>query len=199
MRWSPRARRWRLEVPWGEAPRLTVPEGTSHAGVQRLLEEKRLWIEDQQRRQVPRLCLDPSAVSESEARMTAREFVQRWPARRASGSASSTGESGSEGNALFGARALRAARSPSTGGSCSHHLRCWTTWSCMSSVTCSSRTIRGGSGRWSSDIVRIGASSATGYATTDPSCWLSALTSDPPDRHRYEAIGPEPGPSAWRD
>ena len=77
MRWSARARRWRLEVPWGEAPRLTVPEGTSRAGVQRLLEEKRVWIEDQRRRQVPRLCLDPSAVSESQSRMTARAVVTR--------------------------------------------------------------------------------------------------------------------------
>lgn len=75
MRWSPRARRWRLEVPWGQAPRLTVPQGTSRAGVQRLLEEKRLWIEAQRRRQVPRLCLDSSAVSESEARKTARALV----------------------------------------------------------------------------------------------------------------------------
>ena len=75
MRWSPRARRWRLEVPWGEAPRLTVPQGTSRAGVQHLLDEKRLWIEAQRRRQVPRLCLDPSAVSESQARLTARELV----------------------------------------------------------------------------------------------------------------------------
>ena len=77
MRWSSRARRWRLEVPWGEAPRLTVPEGTSRAGVQHLLEEKREWIEDQRRRQVQRLCLDPSAVSESEARMTARRVVSQ--------------------------------------------------------------------------------------------------------------------------
>ena len=75
MRWSPRARRWRLEVPWGEAPRLTVPRGTNEADVQRLLDERRLWIEDQRRRQVPRLCLDPSAISESQARATAREFV----------------------------------------------------------------------------------------------------------------------------
>jgi predicted metal-dependent hydrolase len=75
VRWSPRARRWRLEVPWGEAPRLTVPQGTSHAGVQRVLEETRPWIEAQRRRQVPRLCLDPSTVSESQARTTAREVV----------------------------------------------------------------------------------------------------------------------------
>ena len=52
-----------------------MPERTSHAGVQRLLEEKRLWIEAQRQRQVPRLCLDPSAVTESQARLTAREFV----------------------------------------------------------------------------------------------------------------------------
>jgi len=77
VRWSPRARRWRLEVPWGEAPRLTVPRGTSHAGVQRVLEETRPWIEDQRRRQVPRLCLDASKVSESQARRTARELVSR--------------------------------------------------------------------------------------------------------------------------
>jgi predicted metal-dependent hydrolase len=75
VRWSPRARRWRLEVPWGQAPRLTVPRGTSQADVQRLLEEKRLWIVEQRLRQVPRLCLDPSAVSESEARTAARELV----------------------------------------------------------------------------------------------------------------------------
>lgn len=77
MRWSPRARRWRLEVPWGEAPRLTVPRGTGQAHVERLLEEKRLWIMEQQLRQVPRLGLDPSLVSESEARTAARELVSR--------------------------------------------------------------------------------------------------------------------------
>ena len=52
-----------------------MPQGTSRAGVQRLLEEKRPWIEDQRRRQVPRLCLDASAVSESQSRVTARESV----------------------------------------------------------------------------------------------------------------------------
>jgi len=40
-----------------------------------LLEEKQWWIEDQRRRQVPRLRLDPLAVSESQARMTARKLV----------------------------------------------------------------------------------------------------------------------------
>ena len=75
VRWSPRARRWRLEVPWGEAPRLTVPIGTSHAEVRRLLAEKKRWIVEQRRRQVPRLGLEERAISESEARTGAREIV----------------------------------------------------------------------------------------------------------------------------
>jgi len=40
-----------------------------------LLEENRRWIEGRQRLQVERLHLDPSAVSESEARLTARRLV----------------------------------------------------------------------------------------------------------------------------
>ena len=52
-----------------------MPQGTSRAGVERVLEEKRSWIEAQRRRQVPRLCLDPAAVSESQARTAARECV----------------------------------------------------------------------------------------------------------------------------
>jgi len=52
-----------------------VPQGTSRASVQRLVEEKRLWIEAQRRRQVPRLGLDPSLVSESQARLAARKLV----------------------------------------------------------------------------------------------------------------------------
>jgi predicted metal-dependent hydrolase len=75
VRWSPRARRWRLEVPWGQAPRLTVPRGTSQADVERLLEEKRTWIVEQRLRQVPRLYLEPSMVSESEARTGARQLI----------------------------------------------------------------------------------------------------------------------------
>ena len=43
--------------------------------MERLLEEKRPWITRQRVRQVPRLFLDPSAVSESEARAAARELV----------------------------------------------------------------------------------------------------------------------------
>jgi predicted metal-dependent hydrolase len=43
--------------------------------VERWLEANLLWITEQRLRQVPRLCLDASAVSESEARTAARELV----------------------------------------------------------------------------------------------------------------------------
>jgi len=75
VRRSPRARRWRLEVPWGEPARLTVPRWISRAEIDRLLMEKRPWIDEQRRRQVPRLGLERLAVSESEARIAARELV----------------------------------------------------------------------------------------------------------------------------
>jgi predicted metal-dependent hydrolase len=75
VRRSPRARRWRLEVPWGAPVRLTVPRSTSPAEVERLLAEKREWVEEQRRRQVPRLGLERLSVSESEARVAARELV----------------------------------------------------------------------------------------------------------------------------
>jgi len=75
VRRSPRARQWRLEVPWGKPARLTVPRWTSRAEVERVLAEKRTWIEDQRRRQMPRLGLERLAVSESEARIGARELV----------------------------------------------------------------------------------------------------------------------------
>ncbi len=75
VRRSPRARRWRLEVPWGEPACLTVPRWMSRVEVERVLAEKRPWIEQQRRRQVPRLGLERSAVSESEARTGVRELV----------------------------------------------------------------------------------------------------------------------------
>ena len=129
--------------------------------------------------------------SVSRRRVRPRESsFQRWPGRRPSASASSTAESVSEGNARSGARALRAGRSPSTGGSCSRHLKCWTTWSCTSSVTCESRTTREHSGRSSSDIAPTGASSAIGCATTDPSSWHSALRSNPPRSSSLRGNGP---------
>ena len=59
----------------GRAARLTVPQSTSRAEVERILAEKRSWIEEQRRHQLPRLGLDRLAVSESEARVAARELV----------------------------------------------------------------------------------------------------------------------------
>jgi predicted metal-dependent hydrolase len=75
IRRSPRSRSWRLEVPWGEPARLTVPRWMGRAEIDAVLAEKRPWIEEQRRRQVPRLGLDPDFVSESEARTAARELV----------------------------------------------------------------------------------------------------------------------------
>jgi predicted metal-dependent hydrolase len=75
VRRSPRARQWRLEVPWGEPARLTVPRWMRRAEIERVLAEKRPWIEEQRRRQVPQLGLESLAVSECEARLGARELI----------------------------------------------------------------------------------------------------------------------------
>jgi predicted metal-dependent hydrolase len=75
VRRSPRARRWRLEVPWGEPARLTAPRSMSRVEVSQVLREKRAWIEEQRRCQVPPLGLEGLAVSESAARAGAREIV----------------------------------------------------------------------------------------------------------------------------
>jgi predicted metal-dependent hydrolase len=75
VRRSPRARRWRLEVPWGEPARLTVPQWMTRAEVEDVLDERRCWIEEQRRRQVPRLGLERLSVSELDARRGARELV----------------------------------------------------------------------------------------------------------------------------
>jgi predicted metal-dependent hydrolase len=75
VRRSPRARRWRLEVPWGEPARLTAPRSMSQVEVDQVLRDKRAWIEEQRRRQVPRLGLEGLTVSESAARVGARELV----------------------------------------------------------------------------------------------------------------------------
>jgi hypothetical protein len=72
---SPRARRWRLEVPWGQPARLTVPRRMTVVEIDEVLEGHRDWIDAQRRRHVPMLGLDPLAVSEAEARAVARELV----------------------------------------------------------------------------------------------------------------------------
>src|SRR3954453_16190851 len=43
--------------------------------VEQVLRDKRTWVEEQRRRQVPRLGLERLAVSESDARVGARELV----------------------------------------------------------------------------------------------------------------------------
>src|SRR4051794_41975901 len=43
--------------------------------VEQVLRDRRTWIEEQRRRQVPRLGLERLAVSESDARVGARELV----------------------------------------------------------------------------------------------------------------------------
>jgi predicted metal-dependent hydrolase len=75
VRRSPRVRRWRLEVPWGEPARLTAPRSMSGGEVERVLRDRRVWIEEQRRRQVPQLGLEGLMASESEARSRARELV----------------------------------------------------------------------------------------------------------------------------
>jgi predicted metal-dependent hydrolase len=75
VRRSPRARRWRLEVPWGEVARLIVPRSMSAKEIEQVLAEHRRWIESQRRDQVPRLGLDDLDVSEWEARTAARELA----------------------------------------------------------------------------------------------------------------------------
>ena len=55
--------------------RLTVPRWMSGVEVERVLSEQRAWIQEERRRQVPRLGLERLAVSESEARVAARQLV----------------------------------------------------------------------------------------------------------------------------
>jgi len=54
---------------------LTVPRRTSGAELERVLSETRPWVEEQRRKQVPRLGLERLTVSESEARLGARELI----------------------------------------------------------------------------------------------------------------------------
>jgi predicted metal-dependent hydrolase len=77
VRRSARAQRWRLEVPWGKPVRLIVPRRTSAEEIERVLAERRAWIEEQRRRQVPRLGLERLSISEPQARLGARELVSR--------------------------------------------------------------------------------------------------------------------------
>jgi len=75
VRRSRRRRRWTLTVPWGEPAFLAVPQWMTRAEIDRVIAEHRGWIARERRRQVPRLGLDPLAVSEDDARLAARELV----------------------------------------------------------------------------------------------------------------------------
>ena len=81
---SPRARGWRLEVPWGEPVRLTVPRRTTEAEVDAILDGRRGWIDSQRARQVPRLGLERLGLTEREGRRLARARVTEAAAREAS-------------------------------------------------------------------------------------------------------------------
>jgi hypothetical protein len=83
VRRSARARRWRLEVPWGAPARLTVPRSATREDVRRVLADRGPWIEEQRRRQVPRLGLERLAVTEPEARERVREVVSALAEREA--------------------------------------------------------------------------------------------------------------------
>jgi predicted metal-dependent hydrolase len=75
VRRSRRARRWTIDVPWGEPARMTVPTWMSDGEIDRVLRAHRDWIATERARQRPRLRLDPRGVSELEARRAARELV----------------------------------------------------------------------------------------------------------------------------
>jgi predicted metal-dependent hydrolase len=75
VRRSARRKRWTLSVPWGGPVTLAVPERMSRAEIERVLESQRAWIARERGKQVPRLGLDPRAVSEPAARRAARELV----------------------------------------------------------------------------------------------------------------------------
>jgi predicted metal-dependent hydrolase len=75
VRRSSRARRWRLEVPWGGSARLTVPHRMGRAAIEQVLSEQQPWIESQRRRQVPRLGLERLELHEWDARAAARELA----------------------------------------------------------------------------------------------------------------------------
>jgi predicted metal-dependent hydrolase len=69
---SARARRWRLEVPWGEPARLVVPGRTTDAQVDAILTGKHDWIAEQRAEQVPRLGLERLGLGERDGRRLAR-------------------------------------------------------------------------------------------------------------------------------
>jgi hypothetical protein len=76
VRRSQRAKRWILRAPFGAPAQLTVPARLPAHEVERILTEQQGWIARERSKQVPRLGLDPAAVSEHEARRAARELTR---------------------------------------------------------------------------------------------------------------------------
>jgi hypothetical protein len=84
VRRSRRAKRWTIDLPWGEPARLTVPVRMSDGEIDRVLHAHRDWIDAERQRQRPRLALDRRGVSELEARRAARELVSMLAEEEAS-------------------------------------------------------------------------------------------------------------------
>ena len=83
MRVSARARRWRIEVGATGLPLVVVPRGTSRTDVERIVEERRTWIERQLARRAPTLGLERVGLRLAEARRLARERVTEVAEREA--------------------------------------------------------------------------------------------------------------------
>ena len=79
VRRSSRRKRWALSVPWGGPVTLGVPARMAGSEIERVLASHRTWIARERGKQVPRLGLDASAVSEPEARRAALELVRIDP------------------------------------------------------------------------------------------------------------------------
>ena len=75
VRRSTRRKRWAVSVPWGGPVTVAVPARMSNAAIERVLDSHRGWIARERAKQVPRLGLDPQAVSEAATRRVARELV----------------------------------------------------------------------------------------------------------------------------
>jgi predicted metal-dependent hydrolase len=75
VRRSRRAKRWTIDLPWGEPARLTVPASMADAEIDRVLRANRDWLAAERARQRPRLGLDRRGISELEGRRAARELA----------------------------------------------------------------------------------------------------------------------------
>ncbi len=83
IRVSPRARRWRLTVPWGRPAQLVVPRRMSRREIGAILASHEPWIAGQRARQVPRLGLDALGITERAGRTAARARIESLAEREA--------------------------------------------------------------------------------------------------------------------